>query len=125
MANATVIDMKARPVNSATLCFEVSGILDYLTVQLGWPVQGFPFELFYANLTVYTAAGDPSRLAYDSGGILSDPTYVKPSMLATLRRARRGRLGPGDPCAPKRILRQICNRLDRSARHATHHELYV
>jgi hypothetical protein len=87
MSNATIIDMKARPVNSANLCFEVSGILDQLVVQLGWPVQDFNFDFFYSNLTVYTAPGDPSRLAYDSYGILSDPTYVRPSTLATLRAA--------------------------------------
>jgi hypothetical protein len=87
MTDATVIDMKARPVNSANLCFEVNGILDQLNAQLGWPVQAFDFDFFYSNLTVYTVAGDPSRLAYDSGGILSDPIYVKPSTLATLRAA--------------------------------------
>jgi hypothetical protein len=87
MPDATIIDMKARPVNSANLCFEVSGILDQLTVQLGWPVQGFNFDFFYSNLTVYTVAGDPSRLAYDSNGILSDPTFVRPSLLGTLRAA--------------------------------------
>jgi len=87
MPSATIIDMKARPVASANLCFEVSGVLDQLSVQLGWPVASFNFDFFYANLTVYTAPGDPSRLAYDSQGILSDPTFVRPSTLATLRSA--------------------------------------
>jgi hypothetical protein len=84
MSKAKVIEMRTRPVQSAHLCFEVGGILDELDVQLGRPVQRFDFDFFCSNLTIYTAPGDDSRLAYDSQAILSDPTVVG-STLARLR----------------------------------------
>ena len=60
MSTATVIEMRARPVTSSHLCFEVNGILDQLNVQLGSPVVGFPFRLVLRRiLALITASGDP------------------------------------------------------------------
>jgi hypothetical protein len=91
MSDATIIDMKARPMNSANLCFEVSGILDQLNVQLGSPVQSFGFDYFYSILTTTyapgNAPGDESLLEYNSLGISNDPVFVAPFTLATLRAA--------------------------------------
>jgi len=92
MSTATVIEMRARPVTSSHLCFEVNGILDQLNVQLGSPVQSFVgFDYFYSKLTTTYAAGSPpgdeSLLAYDSLGISNDPVFVAPFTLATLRAA--------------------------------------
>ncbi len=113
-------------MSSANLCFEVSGILDQLNVQLGWPVQSFNFDFFYSNLTVYTAAGDPSRLAYDFSrhSKRSDLCATQHARNAA-RRACRGRFGQRDQSAPKRILRKVCDRLGWPAGHATHNEHVV
>jgi hypothetical protein len=82
MAAAQPVALRVRPWQASHLCFEVSGILGDLNVQLGDSVTQFPFTTYYANLgsTGSGFLGNPSLLFFSSAGI--DATV---SPLATLR----------------------------------------
>ena len=100
-APAKVVALKARASQVAHLCFPVNGIIEELVstrakptpghpvsagfqpLQLGDPVTQFPFTTFYGGLSK-TSSSDPSRLSYDSSGILNDAS-VQASLLMTLR----------------------------------------
>jgi HlyD family secretion protein len=100
IASAKVVALKARAYQISHLCFPVHGIIEYVnatkertpgrltptfpTLQLGDPVTQFDFTAFYAGLSK-TSSGDPSRLSYDSSGILNDAS-VQASLLMTQRR---------------------------------------
>ncbi|HTV91511.1 MAG TPA: HlyD family secretion protein [Verrucomicrobiae bacterium] len=78
-----VHDMRVRPAQAALLSFETDGIVGESNVQLGASVTKFDFTTFYANLG-NAVSGTPSRLSYDSTGILSDPS-INASLLYALR----------------------------------------
>lgn len=105
MASAKIVALKARASQISYLCFPVNGIVEDLRstrlgltgalgpdglptpefhlLQLGDSVTQFDFTTFYAGLSK-TSSKDPSRLSYDSSGILNDAT-VQASLLMTLR----------------------------------------
>lgn len=87
MATAKLISMTAQPAQVSYLCFEVSGILDTCRAQLGETVQDVPFFKLAEHVRAAgTAAGDPSRLVCDAGGIMQE---VDSLYLATLRNEDR------------------------------------
>jgi hypothetical protein len=83
MGVAVAISMSVRPVEVAVMCFEVSGVLAEMDVELGETVGVFNLPAFYAALESFpTTDGDASRLLYDAPGI---DAYVQSSVLAKLR----------------------------------------
>lgn len=98
MASAKLVALRARASQISHLCFPVPGIIEnvrlfvprlvfigetFRPIQLGDSVTLFDFVKFYADLNK-PLSGDPSRLIYDSSGILNDPR-VQASLLMTLR----------------------------------------
>ncbi len=83
MSSAKSVDLRVRPSRWAHLCFEVGGILESSSAELGTAVTQFDYRTFCSNLLA-TVLGDPSRLQYDSNGISTDPNIVA-STLCTLR----------------------------------------
>jgi hypothetical protein len=79
--------MHVRPYQAAHLCFEVDGILEVSTAQLGATAAAFDFPAFYAILgAMPTVAGDASRLEYDFPVI---DAAAAPFALAALRKEPR------------------------------------
>jgi len=104
MASAKVVALKARAYQISHLCFPAPGIVDLMgrfskrpftpyghpqtatiPIKLGDRVTQFDFTIFYEGLSK-TSATDPSRLSYDSSGILNDGR-VQASLLMTQRAA--------------------------------------
>jgi hypothetical protein len=83
MSSAKSVNLRVRPSQWAHLCFEVGGILESSSAELGVTVAQFDYPTFYSNLLA-TVLGDPSRLQYDSNGISIDPNIVA-STICTLR----------------------------------------
>ena len=87
MADAKIVSLRTRPLNVAHLCFEVSGILGGLSVNLGDeivlanPNPGqfamFPFDKFYQTLS---AMPMPTVPAYP-GPVGGHPSPADPSLL--------------------------------------------
>ena len=83
MGLAKAINLHIRASQSAQLCFEVSGILGELNVELGSPVTAFDYPAFHALLgSIPTVPGHPARMIFD---FLEIQAAVKPSTLASLR----------------------------------------
>jgi hypothetical protein len=82
MGQATVVSLKARPWQSALLCFEVGGILETLNPNFmyGAPVTAFIFSTVYGT-PLPSPSGDPSLLA-KSADIWAQ---LQPNYLANLR----------------------------------------
>jgi HlyD family secretion protein len=87
MGTATPVSLRVRPYQAAHLCFEVDGILEISTAQLGTTLAAFDFPAFYAILgSMPTVTGDASRLEYDFPVI---DAVVAPFALAALRKEPR------------------------------------
>ncbi|MFC4174163.1 HlyD family efflux transporter periplasmic adaptor subunit [Microvirga sp. GCM10011540] len=87
MGTANIIAMVAQPVHASYLCFEVGGILDTCRAQLGAAVNVIPYDQFSGTVkNGGTIAGDPSRLQFDSDGIVN---FAQNFSLATLRNEDR------------------------------------
>ena len=87
MSTAIPVSLHVRPYQAAHLCFEVDGILESATAQLGATATAFGFPAFYAILgSMPTVSGDPSRLEYDFPAI---DAAVAPFALAALRKEPR------------------------------------
>src|ERR1035437_10059992 len=87
MNPAKPVSLSVKPFQVSHLCFEVDGILETSTAQLGAAVATFDFPAFYAILgSAPTVAGDPSRLRYD---FLEIESAVAPFALAALRKEDR------------------------------------
>ena len=83
MAVAKVISAVAQPSQSAFLCFEVGGILDWLHVGLGATVSDIPFEKLSSQIrNDPTDPADPSRLQFDAARIMA---LSSPYAVASLR----------------------------------------
>jgi hypothetical protein len=87
MGTANVISMIAQPVHPSYLCFEIGGILDTCSAQLGATVNNISYDKLSGTVkTAGTIAGDPSRLQFDSDGVLK---FVQNFSLAALRNEDR------------------------------------
>jgi hypothetical protein len=83
MGSATPVSLHVRPYQVSHLCFEVDGILEISSAQLGATATAFNFPAFYAALgAMPTVSGDPSRLEYDFPAI---DAAVASTALAALR----------------------------------------
>lgn len=83
MSTAKVISMVAQPLQASYLCFEVGGILDRLSVDLGVAANAISFEkLCDPFRSSPVAPADPSRLQFDAAGIVK---LAEPVVMATLR----------------------------------------
>jgi hypothetical protein len=87
MGTANVVSMIARPVHLSYLCFEVGGILDTCSAQLGAAVNSISYSKLSQNVRTSGAiAGDPSRLRFDSNEVMQ---FAQKFSLATLRNEDR------------------------------------
>ncbi len=87
MGTTNIISMIAQPVHLSYLCFEIGGIIDTCSVELGAVVNNISYEDLSATVkTGGTLAGDDSRLQFDSDGILQ---FAQAFSLATLRNGDR------------------------------------
>jgi biotin carboxyl carrier protein len=83
MGEPKVVSMSARPMNSAYLCFEVSGVIGEWNIGLGDDVPLFDFAGTYAILAANpTVSNGGDRLLYDSSEIQA---LTKPFTLSALR----------------------------------------
>jgi biotin carboxyl carrier protein len=81
--SATAIALQVAAKQSAYLSFEVAGVLEAVTVDLGAKVQLFDFPTFYTTLRALpTVPGAPMSLQYDVDAITA---YAQPALLASLR----------------------------------------
>lgn len=83
MSAAKIITMTTQPSQISYLCFEVGGILDRLSVNLGASANDIPFQKLCDSIKTSKAVpGDPSRLQFDAAGIAK---LTAPFAMASLR----------------------------------------
>jgi multidrug efflux pump subunit AcrA (membrane-fusion protein) len=78
-----VIQLTARPAETADLALESDGVVEARLAHLGDRVTAFDFAAFYAILG-QTRAGSPGQLTFTSEGIRSYPSVASAALL-TLR----------------------------------------
>ena len=71
LITARVVSLRARPIQAAHLCFQVSGVVAEVNVRIGTVVQQFDRQSLVNSMLQFPTSGDPSLLLYDADGISS------------------------------------------------------